>query len=127
VPAVVCLIFACCRFFLQLAAASDQTVPELRKSVTELTKKCDDLARHKRFLAHQVAESSTFGAGPAHKPSNQQQQQQQQQADSAAVAGDDDSGPGAAGAAEDGSGEGVECAVCRSTMSDQLQVRLLQL
>jgi hypothetical protein len=121
-------MFACCRcrLFLQLVSASDHTVPELRKSVTELTKKCDDLARHKRFLAHQVAESSTFGAGPANKPSNQQQQQQQQ-ADSAAVAGDDDSGAGAAGAAEDSAGEGVECAVCRSTMSDQLQVRLLQL
>lgn len=98
---------------LQLA---DKSEPELRKSVSELIKKCDELLRHKRFLANQAAESThlaQLGRKRRRSPAGQD--------------GDPDhlrdgDGDQAGGEGDDETDDLLECAVCRSAMSDELQV-----
>jgi ABC-type multidrug transport system fused ATPase/permease subunit len=108
---------------LQALALADKTQSELRRSIAELTKKCDDLLRHKRFLANQAAESSAFSSAARRNSSRKSQQ----------GADGDAEGHGAAAAGlgevhseeeeEDRGEDDLECAVCRSAMSEELQVR----
>jgi hypothetical protein len=113
---------------LQVLALADKSQAELRRSIADLTKKCDDLLRHKRFLANQAAESSTFSAAAKRKSSRR--------SEPGADTGGEVHGAAGAGLGEvcsegvkeenEGSGEDdLECAVCRSAMSEELQVRLL--
>lgn len=99
----------------QVLSLSEKDVTDLRKSVSELTKKCDELLRHKRFLANQAADSTHFGKASKHK---------QEKSTAVTVEGLSPAA-GAAGAGADGdddNADDLECAVCRSTMSDELQV-----
>jgi hypothetical protein len=120
------------QLLLQVLALADKSQAELRRSIADLTKKCDDLLRHKRFLANQAAESSAFSA--AAKRNKSRKSQQGSDRDEQEVHGgglgavhsgevevhSEDEEAGEAGGEDD-----LECAVCRSAMSEELQVRAL--
>jgi hypothetical protein len=119
------------QLLLQVLALADKSQAELRRSIADLTKKCDDLLRHKRFLANQAAESSAFSAAAKRKKSRKSLQggdgdEEVHGAGLGAVHGgevevhSEDEEAGEAGGEDD-----LECAVCRSAMSEELQVRVL--
>jgi hypothetical protein len=121
-----------CQLLLQVLALADTSQAELRRSIADLTKKCDDLLRHKRFLANQAAESSAFSAAAKRKNSRKSQQGgagDEQEVDGGVLGAvqsgevevhSEDEEAGEAGGEDD-----LECAVCRSAMSEELQVRVL--
>lgn len=117
---------------LQVLALADKSQAELRRSIADLIKKCEDLLRHKRFLANQAAESSAFSAAAKRKDRGRSDAEADthREVHGAAGAGACEvHGEDGGGEEEDnreGSGEDdLECAVCRSAMSEELQVRLL--
>jgi hypothetical protein len=99
----------------QALAHADKSLSELARAAAEATKKCDEIARHKRFLDNQAVESRAFADAAKRK--------QQAAAAAAAAAAEGGEGGAAAAAAAEVEEEGeVECAVCRSPMSEELQV-----
>jgi hypothetical protein len=81
---------------------ADKPVIELRRAVSELRHKCEDLAAHKRFLAHQIAEASAGLSDqqqPTQQPPPQQPEQQPPLQQQPQGEQDDDSG--------------LECLICR--------------
>lgn len=107
-----------CRAFTQALALAEKSLSELSRAAAEVTKKCDELARHKRFLDNQATESKVLADAAKRKKAAA--------AAAAAVAAaeragaDGDGGDEAAADEEEGE---VECAVCRNPMSEELQVR----
>jgi hypothetical protein len=45
---------------VQALALGDKSLSELARASADATKKCDELARHKRFLDNQASESRAF-------------------------------------------------------------------
>lgn len=86
----------------QALAHGDKSLSELARASADATKKCDELARHKRFLDNQAVESRVLADAAAKR----------KKLSSAADGGE--------GGDEDGEGD-VECAVCKSPMSEELQ------
>jgi formate-dependent nitrite reductase cytochrome c552 subunit len=105
-------------------ALADKSQAELRRSIADLTKKCDDLLRHKRFLANQAAESSAFSAAAKR---NKSRKSQQGDGGDAELHGAVHSGEIEVHSEDEEAGgeDDLECAVCRSAMSEELQVRVV--
>lgn len=102
----------------QALAHADKSLSELTRAAAEATKKCDEIARHKRFLDNQAVESRAFADAAKRK--------QQAAAAAAVEGGEGGAGVGGGAAAAEAEEEGeVECAVCRSPMSEELQVGVL--